>query len=279
MRRVTSINGRIVPKGKEKISIFDNSVLYAEGLFETCLVVNDEICFLKEHLDRLFRGLKVIGIKIPYSKVQLTKWMKTLAKKLPDDVKRIRMTVSSGEAEFWAGKKGRPQILMTVVPHTMRHEPFKLWLSPFEIDQDSVFRQIKTISYAIHAASLKLARKNRCDDALIRNRNGKIAEVSSANIFWVKNKTIYTPPLSAGCLAGVTRKIVMKETERLRFKLLEKNVTLTQLAEAEEVFISSSLKLVIGVSEIHAGQKSYKIKPGLYTKALRERFFKITGLT
>ncbi len=279
MKRVTSINGRIVPRGKEKISIFDNSVLYAEGLFETCLIVNDEICFLKEHLDRLFRGLKVIGIKIPYSKEQITKWMNALARKLSDEVKRIRMTVSSGESEFWAGKKGRPQILMTVAPHTMRHQPFKLYLSPFEIDQDSVFRQIKTISYAIHAASLKLAKKNKCDDALIMNRNGKIAEVSSANIFWAKNKTIFTPPLSAGCLAGVTRKIVIKEAKKLGFKLLEKDVSLVELSKADEVFISSSLKLVIGVSEIITDKKRYKYQPGIYTKTIRERFFEITRLS
>lgn len=271
---VTTINGKLVKRGDDKISVFDNSLLYAEGLFETFLAIDDRLIFADEHIKRLFKGAKVMGLEIPVDKDRLSKWMIKTIKAHPDSVKKLRLTLTSGEAARWVGVQGKQQVILSASPHEMPTKSFKLHVSDFKIDQDSVFRRIKTLSYAIHAAALKQAKKEKCDDALMLNEKDQIAEVTSANIFWVKNKKIYTPPLGAGCLEGITRLVVFKIAKKLGYKIVEKNSKIEILLKADEIFISSSLKLVIGVSKIKVGKKTHTIPTGSITKEISEQFKK-----
>lgn len=277
-KTVTSINGNIVKRGQDKISVFDNSLLYAEGLFETFLAVEDTLVFAREHLTRLYKGAKVLGIKIPVDRKTLHTWMRKTIAAHPDKIKKLRLTVTSGEAARWVGVQGKQQVILSASPHAMPARPYKLHVSEFRVDQDSVFRQIKTLSYAIHAAALNQAKKAKYDDALLLNEKGQLAEVTSANIFWVKKNNIYTPPLSAGCLEGITRDSVIKETTRLGFNIIEQNGTLKKLFDADEVFISSSLKLVVGVSHIKTTDNVYRLKSGPVTPRIAHQYAAKVGL-
>ncbi len=109
------------------------------------------------------------------------------------------------------------------------------------------------------------------------NEKGYVAEISSANIFWVKKGVVYTPPIDAGCLEGTTREVMLRETRRLKLKLVEKHVTVAQLMAADEIFISSSTRLVIAVSEI-ADKKKHTFEPGPITERYRTHFLKLVGL-
>ncbi len=278
LKTVTTINGKFVSRGKDKISVFDNSLLYAEGLFETLLAVDDRLIFLDQHLQRLYRGARLIGLQIPITPNRLTEWMHKTVRKHPDRIKKLRLTVTSGEAARWVGVQGKSQIILSASPHEIPIEPYKLHVSPYRVDQDSVFRRIKTISYAIHAAALKQARERGCDDALLLNERNYVAEVTSANVYWVKRRKIYTPPLSAGCLEGITRRIVLREAGEIGLDVIERNCSLATLVKADEVFISSSLKLVIGVSLIKEHRRVYKLQPGPVTKQLMEHFYGLVEL-
>ncbi|UCG60566.1 MAG: aminotransferase class IV [Candidatus Zixiibacteriota bacterium] len=277
LKTITSVNGRIVRRGQDKISVFDNSLLYAEGLFETFLAKDDHAIFAEEHLRRLYRGAKVINLDIPAKKEALRKWMKSALRAHPDEVKKLRLTVTSGESARWVGLPGKPQVVLIVSPHELPEEPFKLHVSEFRVDQKSVFRIIKTLSYAIHAAALKQAKAVGCDDALLLNESHQVAEVTSANIYWVKKGHVFTPPIGSGCLEGVTRKIVLRESKRLGFDVTEKNGTLNTLLNADEVFISSSLKLVVGVGSIKIRRETHRISTGPVTEAFSHHFRRMTG--
>jgi branched-subunit amino acid aminotransferase/4-amino-4-deoxychorismate lyase len=253
-------------------------MLYAEGLFETFLAVDDEIIFGEPHLRRLYKGARVTSLKVPANKATLKMWMKKALRAHPDYIKKIRLTVTSGESSRWVGIPGKPQVVLIVSPHELPQQPFKLHVSEFKVDQKSVFRIIKTLSYAIHAAALKQAWALGCDDALMLNESNQVAEVTSANIYWVKNGRIYTPPIGSGCLEGVTRNIVLKESKKLGFKVTERNGNLSTLLEADEVFISSSLKLVVGVSHIKIGRRNHKIRTGPVTEAFAAHFKRMVGL-
>ena len=279
LHTVTTINGKFVKRGDDKISVFDNSLLYADGIFETFLAVADNIIFLQEHVKRLFKGAKLMGLTIPIEKETLIRWMQKTVKAHPDKITKLRLTMTSGEAARWVGKQGKPQVILSASPHTMLTKPFKVDVSEFRVDQDSEFRQIKTISYAIHAVALKRAKKRKCDDALMLNGNNHIAEVTSANIFWVKNNKIYTPPLSAGCLEGITRKILIKEAKKEGYVVIEKNCTLQTLLKADEVFITSSLKFVLPIIKIKSGNKTDNISSGEIAPLLYARFAKIASLS
>jgi len=278
LKTVTTINGHFVQRGEDKISVFDNSLLYAEGLFETFLAINHRIIFLDEHINRLFKGAGVVGLKIPVSREILVRWMNKTVQAHPSQMVKLRLTMTSGEAARWVGIKGNPQVILSASPHELPQKPFKLYVSNFTVDQGSIFRRIKTISYAIHAAALKQAKLIKYDDTLLLNGKKQIAEVTSANIFWVKKSHIYTPPLDAGCLEGTTRSIVIKEAAKLGYPLTEKNTKLPEILTADEIFISSSLKLIIGVSHIKTDDNTFRIKSGPITKTLKEHFKKITGL-
>ncbi|UCE25813.1 MAG: aminotransferase class IV [Candidatus Zixiibacteriota bacterium] len=278
LKTVTSINGRIVKRGQDKISVFDNSLLYAEGLFETFLAVDDRVIFGDDHLRRLYRGAKVIGLKIPADAGRLKSWIRQTLKTHPDKVKKLRLTVTSGESARWVGTDGKPQVILSASPHQLPAKPFKLHVSEFKVDQKSVFRIIKTLSYAIHAAALKQARAARCDDALLLNESDQVAEVTSANVYWVKKGMIYTPPIGSGCLDGVTRKLVLRQAKKFGISIHERNGRLSTLLEADEVFISSSLKLIVGVNLIKVGRKSYPISTGPITREFSDHFRRMTGL-
>ncbi len=258
--------------------MFDNSLLYAEGLFETFLAIDDRVIFVDEHIRRLYRGAGVTGLQIPVDPDRLKHWMKKTVRAHPDRITKLRLTLTSGEAARWVGRQGRPQVILSASPHEMPVKPFKLQVSRFRVDQKSVFRRIKTLSYAIHAASLARARKAGCDDALMLNQADKVAEVTSANVFWVKNGRIYTPPVSSGCLEGITRKIVMREARKLGYKIREQNCSLSQLYRADEFFISSSLKLIAAVALVKEGRHSHRFTPGPVTAELASCFHKLVGL-
>ncbi len=118
-KAVASINGKLMSPDKAKISAFDNSLLYAEGLFETFLGVGDRVAFAKEHLDRLHRGAKVIGLKIPASRTQIERWMRSALKAHPAYIKQLRLTVTAGDSARWRGKAGKPQVVILVGPHQL----------------------------------------------------------------------------------------------------------------------------------------------------------------
>lgn len=275
LQTVTFINGRFVDREHACISVLDNAVLYGEGLFETFLCIDDRLIFREGHLRRLYRGARVTGMKIPVKRDTLIDWLTRAVRAHPDRIKKLRLTISSGESARWAGKQGTPQVIVTVSSHELPEKPFKLHVSSFRVDQDSVFRRIKTISYGIHAAALKIAKQKRCDDALMLNETGKVAEATSANIFWVRKGRVYTPPISSGCLEGVTREYTCREARRLGINVMEKNETLEQMLTADEVFLSSSLKLVIGVSRVVSGPRTYRLTPGPVTRDIRNRFLKL----
>ncbi|MFH1686987.1 MAG: aminotransferase class IV [bacterium] len=278
VKTITSINGRLVDKVQARISVFDNALLYAEGLFETFLAVDDEPVFAREHLARLYRGARVIGLEIPEPRDTIMRWCRKTLRAHPDRIKKLRLTLTAGESGRWLGRQGRPQIILSAAPHRVPTEPFRLLVSDFRVDHHSEFRQIKTLSYAIHAAALKQAHKMDYDDALLLNQRGNVAEVTSANVFWVENGRIYTPPLEAGCLEGVTRKIVLRQAAQLGLTITGKRCSLARLLQAPEVLISSSLKLVLPVGEIRVGRRRYRFKPGPAAALLSAHFRRQVGI-
>ncbi len=277
-KTVTTINGERVPHSKAKISVYDNSLLYAEGLFETFLACDDRVMFLEEHLTRLYKGAAVINLTPPVGRRQLAAWMKQTLAAHPNRIKKLRLTITSGESKRWTGLAGKPQVILMAGPHTIPTRPFRLDVSTFKVDQDSAFRRIKTISYAIHAAALKRASEKGYDDALMLNNRGHVAEATSANIFWCRRGRIYTPPLSAGCLEGTTRHVVLREAKKLGLSVVERTDSLARVVDSDEMFVSSSLKLVLGVSEIAHGRRRHRFGAGEITQTIMDRIYRRAGI-
>jgi len=266
-----SINGRSVPVSKAKISIFDNSLFYADGLFETFAAIGDNILFIDDHLDRLEKGADLIRLPLPCSRDQIKKWIVTANSRNKAKVKKIRVTVTAGDSAFWAGKSSKPRIMIIVTEYEFPARSFRLSVSPFRVDQDSPFRNIKTLSFIIEMTSRKTAYSSKFDDGILLNRHGNVAETTSANLFWIKNNRLFTPPLVAGCLDGMTRKHIIEMSRACDIPLTIRNITLDELMKADEIFVTSSLKLIIPVKSITV-DRVFSFKVGPITKKLKKKF-------
>ncbi len=275
---VTSINGRIVSGKEARISVYDNALLYAEGLFETFLAIDDRLAFPNEHFMRLRQGARLLGLKLPVSESKLIIWLKKTARAHPARLKRLRLTITGGDSAVWTGRRGDSQVICSAVEHKFDDSPLKLYAPESKIDERLVFNRIKTISYGAKAAALREAQKNNCDDALLINGSGNISELTSANIFWTKKNKIYTPPITAGCLEGVTRKIILKEAKRNRWQIIEKNCSLKELKSADEVFSSSSVRLIRTVGEIRANNYKAKFEAGPMSEIIFTRICEILNI-
>jgi branched-chain amino acid aminotransferase len=126
------------------------------------------------------------------------------------------------------------------------------------------------LSWVSHAAVLERVHAKGFDDALLVNEKDQLAECTSANIFLVRGGEIFTPPLSSGCLAGVTREILLEIAPKAGFPLHEKELTASDLDSAEEVFISSTTREVAAIESI-SPQWKYPA-PGKTTIALEKIF-------
>ncbi len=272
---ITSIDGRFVGAEDAKISVLDNTFLYAEGLFETLLAVDDRLIFCKRHMERLTKGSKVIDLKLPVPVATIRKWLAAAAAKHPARYKKVRLTITSGDSARWTAKPGKPRVVISASEHKFLERPYKLQVSDFRVDQDSIFRQIKTVSYAIQAAAFRKALADGFDDALLINESGKVAEVTSANIFWIRQGRLYTSPLSAGCLDGTTRKTVLDVARQTGIRVVEKSETLRSVCSSDEVFICSSLKLISPVEVISEGKRVWKFKTGPVTEKLARLFLQM----
>ena len=264
-----SINGKAVPRTKAKISVFDNSLFYAEGLFETFLALGDSVIFLDDHLDRLERGAALIGIELPVSRATIIRWINAANMKNSSPVKKIRVTVTAGDSAFWAGKKSKPNIIIIVTEYEIPTRPWKLTVSPYGVDQGSPFRNVKTLSFIIEMTSRKNAHSDRYDDAILLNRNGNVAETTSANIFWIKNGVLYTTPIGAGCLEGMTRRHIIELASAHDIAVKIKNVKLDDLLASDEIFVTSSIKLILPVISIDTDRR-HKYKVGPLTRRLQK---------
>ena len=269
MRINCFIDGREVAGNRAKISVFDNSLFYADGLFETLLAIDKRVVFLDGHLKRLEKGARLIGLRLPVSLPTLKRWIISAAKKNTAPIKKIRLTVTAGETAFWAGKATKPKVIIIVTEYTLPERTYRLTVSPFRIIENSPFRNVKTLSFVIEMTSRKRAYKSKYDDAILVNRAGFVAEATSANIFWVKKGKLYTPPLNAGCLEGMTRRHILALARKNGMPVYEKNIRLEDFLKGDEIFITSSLKLILPVTTVKS-DKIFRFQVGTVTTRLQE---------
>ena len=274
MRINCFIDGREVAGNRAKISVFDNSLFYADGLFETLLAIDKRVVFLDGHLKRLEKGARLIGLRLPVSLPTLKRWIISAAKKNTAPIKKIRLTVTAGETAFWAGKATKPKVIIIVTEYTLPERTYRLTVSPFRIIENSPFRNVKTLSFVIEMTSRKRAYKSKYDDAILVNRAGFVAEATSANIFWVKKGKLYTPPLNAGCLEGMTRRHILALARKNGMPVYEKNIRLEDFLKGDEIFITSSLKLILPVTTVKS-DKIFRFQVGKVTARLQELLKKL----
>lgn len=246
--------------------IFEPGFLFGWGVYETLRAYKGKVPFLSLHIDRLNKNLELLGI----GKVDLdfTGKIKQLLYENKLEDAYIRIT---------AYKKRESTGLIIYIdkfgyyPKETYEKGFSAIISPYRRDTKSPFSQIKSLSYLENRMSWSKAQKVNKDEALLFNQEDYLIGGSRSNLFLVKGKEIITPSIKSGAFAGITRQLLINELMDLRVKIKEKELTLEDLYDANEAFLSSSLLEVMPLVEC-GSKKIGDGKPGSITAEVLSQY-------
>ncbi|MGE5326534.1 MAG: aminotransferase class IV, partial [Deltaproteobacteria bacterium] len=168
----------------------------------------------------------------------------------PESTARLCFVKNHGG--LWSDAPGRPETDLLIFTRGLVAWPAtqRLMLETSGIFAAGHYAGTKMLSWVPHAAVLEAAHAQKFDDALLVNEKGMLAECTSANVFLVRGGKVLTPPLSSGCLPGITREVLFEILPEAGIELREADLRAEDLAGAEEVFISSTTREVAPISEI-----------------------------
>jgi len=241
---VCCVNGQLVDPKSGSISVLDHSIVVGDGVFETVQVVDGVPFTLRRHLNRLQFSCEGLGLAPPNEELILS----SLDAVLEADANAglIRITWSSGLGSLSSSRGGGPGTLIVAT------QPAKQWpdseavhVCPWARNEHAALVGLKTTSYAENVLALKVAQEQNCSEALFLNTAGFLCEGTGSNIFVVIDDTLITPPLSSGCLAGITREIILELVD-----VVERDVHPTEFDLISEAFLSSSTRDVIPIARI-----------------------------
>ena len=265
-------NDQLLPIEKVRLSPGQAGLICGWGLFTTLRIVRGEAFAFERHWRRLEKDGAMIRLPMPYAgprvRVQLQEVIR--ANEVTEGCARIYLVYN--QVGFWRGEEPMPPVdlIIYTAPLPEYREPVRLALREHGRHAASPLAGVKTISWLANVWSVAEAQEEGFDEVILLNERGEIAECTAANIYLVKGDNILTPPLSSGCLEGVTRGIIFEISTEAGVRVKEQVLRPEDLHSADEVFISSTNRNVIGVGEI-AGN-SLPGAPGPITKRIDEVF-------
>ena len=278
------MNGKLVPFKDANVHVLTHALHYSTAVFEGIRCYNtpngSAIFRLTEHVDRLFNSAKLYGMKMRYTKKQITdaiiRTVKASGLKdcyirpiayygygtmgLTPTLNKVDVSISCWEWKMGESKAGKFSGAKCKISKWVR------------IDSRSQPMQAKSAANYSNAALARVeALKSGYDEAIMLNSSGKVAEGSAENIFIIKSGIIKTPPLNADILNGITRDSVIRLIKANGIKLVEKNITVKELFKADEVFMTGTAAEVKSVSKINKTLIGNG-KMGKITKTLQKSF-------
>jgi branched-chain amino acid aminotransferase len=281
------INGKFYDKDNAKISVFDHGLLYGDGVFEGIRSYNRLVFKLNEHIERLFESAHSIMLKIPLTKEEMIKAViKTLKENNLDDA-YIRLVVTRGEGDLgldprkcWAGAT------IIIIADKIALYPEKYYKEGLEIITVPTVRnlpealnpQIKSLNYLNNILAKIEAANSGCEEAIMLDSMGYVAECTGDNLFIVKNKHLYTPPQCMGTLRGITRDSVLEIARKNKISAHEHVITRHEVYISDECFLTGTAAEIIPVVKVD-GRLIGEGKPGKITLGLIKKFKELTKVT
>jgi branched-chain amino acid aminotransferase len=259
------LNGALVAEDDATVSAFDHGITVGDGVFETLRVYGGVPFAADRHLDRLERSGAGLGLELPGRDVLARALDEVVAAGgLPDC--RLRLTVTAGEGPLGSGRgAGACTVIAAVTPLDPVAPTTSVITVPWVRNERSPLAGLKTTSYGENVVALARARAAGASEALFANTRGELCEGTGTNVFVVVGGELLTPPLSSGCLAGVTREVVLEVTDAA-----ERDLPFDVLAEADEVFLTSSTREVQAVALVDGA--AVPAAPGPVTEAALAAF-------
>lgn len=238
------LNGTLAEPAATTVSPFDHGFTVGDGVFETCKVVEGAAFALTRHLQRLARSAAGLALPEPNAAVVRAGVEELLAAE--PTAGRLRITYTGGPGPLGSERGSDGTTLVLAVSPGGQWEPStKVVVVPWTRNERSAVVGLKTTSYAENVVALAYARDRGGSEAILGNNRGELCEGTGSNIFVAIGGELLTPRLGSGCLAGITRELVLEWSEAR-----EADIELSDLARVEEAFLTSSTRDVQPIQAI-----------------------------
>ena len=277
------IDGKYFDEKNARVSVLDHGFLYGDGVFEGIRSYNGRLFRLSEHIDRLFCSAKAILLAIPMARqeIQLAVLATCRRDRMRDGYVRLVVTRGPGSLGLNPSHCKHPSVIVIagkiqLYPAELYQRGLKIITVPTTRNLNSALDPaIKSLNYLNNILAKIEAQNGGCDEAIMLNAQGYVAECTGDNIFMVKGGRLFTPPLSAGALHGITRGVVLELARENGIAVSESNLTRYDLFNADECFLTGTGAEIIPAVQID-GRTVGDGKPGPVTLQLIAQYQDLT---
>ena len=253
------LNGEFVPSEEATISVYDQGFLYGDGIFETFRSIGTHLYQFPQHYQRLHQSAEALNYPLTLNEAELEQILLELWHKntLNDAYYRITMTRGRGQIGFQRSMDN--DLTCLIIGREFKGFESSLYLQGIHLRvaetrrnaPEAINPKIKSISNLNSLLGKLEARTAGVFEVIMLNNKNQICEGASSNIFWIKDKWVFTPDASTGLLEGVTRSTIMRLCEeKLNLRVIAGEFKLQDLKFADEVFITSTSLEVMPVVKV-----------------------------
>ncbi len=254
------LDGRLLPSGEATVLAVDHGITVGDGVFETMQVLRGDAFALTRHLRRLRQSAEGLRLDVPYDDDALRAAVEAVIEANPT-AGRIRMTVTGGPGPLGSGRGNHPATVIVAASDLVRRATeTSVVIAPWKRNEHGALAGIKSTSYAENVIALEFAETRGASEAIFSNTAGRLCEGTGSNVFLGIDGLLVTPPLSSGCLRGITRELVCEVAT-----VEERDLPLDALTAADEAFLTSSTRDIQPIVEV--GGKELPSCPGPLTGA------------
>ncbi|MEU7009334.1 aminodeoxychorismate lyase [Streptomyces sp. NPDC046332] len=239
------VNGGLRDAEEAQVSVLDHGLTVGDGVFETIKAVRGETFALTLHLERLTRSARGLGLPDP-DLDEVRRACAAVLEANPMELGRLRITYTGGLSPLGSERGDAGASLVVALGESGRRPDSTAVITvPWTRNERGALTGLKTTSYAENVVALARAREQGASEALFANTVGQLCEGTGSNVFVVLDGRIHTPPVSSGCLAGITRALAVEWTGAI-----ETDLPLDVLESAQEIFLTSTLRDIQAVHRV-----------------------------
>lgn len=272
-------NGRLVQDNEIQVSYLDRGYYFGDGIYEVFRIYDGHLFEVQAHLNRLFKSLREIRIEIPWNEEQLVGMLTSLAETFgrKDGILYLQITRGVAKRSHLFPEAAEPVMLGYCEEAARPVDQLKKGIAVITLEDERWHKcHIKSLNLLANTLARQEAAEAGAEEAVLI-RDGRVTEATSSNVMMVKNGTIYTHPNGPWILDGITKQVVERLAKQSGIPYQNTAFTLEELLEADEVFITSTIKEVMPVTMINGTQVGSGI-PGVITQLLQNGFEQKIGL-
>ncbi|MFN8356684.1 MAG: aminotransferase class IV [Spirosomataceae bacterium] len=238
------LNGEIVPEAQAQIGITDLGLLRGYGIFDFFRAVDGQPIFMEDHLDRFENSARLLGLSIPQTRDHIRAIIHELIHLNQQPLLGIKMVLTGGYSPDGYAPAEQANLMMIAKPFKFMEAPNGLKF--MTVNHQRQLAEVKSLDYLMPVYLLRKQKEVGANDVLY-HFNGLVTESSRSNVFLVKDETVITP--ASGMLKGITRKHILAYAGE-HFAVEERDVSLQEVMEADEIFTTGSSKKIVAVTRI-----------------------------